>query len=409
MIVGDFEITGVDVYAQYGGQRVTSVPPGASFEIHVDYMIKNSRAGLTGWSTAMTVYSNSQLENVGVDMFGDHYGSGLNDAHDAINAVKPDGTTYYLVQIFASQLLGAGTPPDYMWYSSTFTHPDWTRLWWGILVVESGAGARYSGEITSVTPLKFKAGSPVQLNIAFLAHTSSAWDALNGWHVRAIVTLDGVVKTVDSALQLGANGSGTLTVNWGTMKPEPMDGIIVLRAYGFTSGSYYEDVDSTSVQILVTEEPPPPPPPPPPPDQATLYGQVKDSSTQVVLVSVKVTADGKTAYTNTSGNYTLTGLTPGVTPVSFSKSGYQTRTQSFTLLEGNNLLNVQMVKGTAPPPGQTCSIDADCPEGYVCKAGVCVKKSAIPDWLLPALAIGAGVLLLVSGKKSPEKAAAKKR
>jgi len=51
------------------------------------------------------------------------------------------------------------------------------------------------------------------------------------------------------------------------------------------------------------------------------------------------------------------------------------------------------------PTPVACSIDADCPKGYICKDGVCVKKEEIPTWLIPALVIGAAVLLLPKGKE----------
>ncbi len=51
-------------------------------------------------------------------------------------------------------------------------------------------------------------------------------------------------------------------------------------------------------------------------------------------------------------------------------------------------------------PPITCSIDADCPTGYVCQNGVCVPtKPPIPSWLIPALIAGVAVLLLVPAKK----------
>jgi len=406
MIVGDFEITNVDVYAQYGGQRVTSVPVGGSFEIHADYMIKNLNPSFWSqfWSTAMTVYEPvSGL--IDADLFGDHYGGAWEDAHDAVNVVMTPESVNFFVQIFANQQHGAGRPPDDMCraiYNNS--DPSWVRLWYGVLVLETGAGAVFSGQIVSVTPKSVKAGAPLQITVGWQAHTTSLIEATNGWKVKAIVKIESVSKEALSSLLAGFDNAGNLSVNFGAMPASPVDGVIVLRCYKALLSSYYEDVDSASFQVLVTEEPPPPPPPPPPPGQASLYGQVKDSATQGVLVSVKVVAGGKTAYTNTSGNYTITGLTPGQVSVSFSKTGYQTLTRTFTLIEGSNLLNAQMVKGTAPPPPQTCSIDADCPEGYVCKNGVCVKKSALSDWALPALAIGAGLLLLLPGKKQGKKA-----
>jgi len=44
-VVGDFEITNREVYAWYGGKKVTKVPGGASFEIHAEYNIENFNPG----------------------------------------------------------------------------------------------------------------------------------------------------------------------------------------------------------------------------------------------------------------------------------------------------------------------------------------------------------------------------
>ncbi|MBA7558439.1 hypothetical protein ES708_00042 [subsurface metagenome] len=61
---------------------------------------------------------------------------------------------------------------------------------------------------------------------------------------------------------------------------------------------------------------------------ANLYGTVTDAETGLPLVSVKVTIDSLTAYTNASGNYSFEGLTPGVAyTITFEKEGYETVTQ----------------------------------------------------------------------------------
>jgi Cys-rich repeat protein len=65
--------------------------------------------------------------------------------------------------------------------------------------------------------------------------------------------------------------------------------------------------------------------------------------------------------------------------------------------------------GVEPPPPE-CSVDADCPEGYICQNGVCVPEGTPPngggtDWL-PLLAIGAGALIILSqagGKEKPKR------
>jgi len=60
----------------------------------------------------------------------------------------------------------------------------------------------------------------------------------------------------------------------------------------------------------------------------------------------------------------------------------------------------------APPGAQTCSIDADCPEGYLCKDGLCVRKEAgeFPwIWLLVGGLGAAGAAIILSVlKKEPK-------
>lgn len=113
--VGAFTITDLTVYAQYGGSQVTQVPPGASFEIHANYKISNSAAGLTYWSTSMTVYNVTDSVAVGSDNFGQHYGTGVKTASDAINSTGPSKTTTYRIRIFANQAANAGAPPTSQW------------------------------------------------------------------------------------------------------------------------------------------------------------------------------------------------------------------------------------------------------------------------------------------------------
>jgi len=115
--VGDFSVTNLDVYAQYGANRVTKVPAGANFEIHADYNVKNANPStLTPlWSTSMTVWNVTDNKAVGSDNYGNHSGGGVKDAHDAINAVMPAKATTYRVKIHCNQAANAGAPPQSAW------------------------------------------------------------------------------------------------------------------------------------------------------------------------------------------------------------------------------------------------------------------------------------------------------
>ena len=57
----------------------------------------------------------------------------------------------------------------------------------------------------------------------------------------------------------------------------------------------------------------------------------------------------------------------------------------------------------APEGTQTCSIDADCPEGYVCENGYCVKEGGnIAPVILGVVGVVAGAALVVSLAKKKE-------
>lgn len=61
-----------------------------------------------------------------------------------------------------------------------------------------------------------------------------------------------------------------------------------------------------------------------PPPVANLYGVVTDAQTGLPLSGVKVSIDGLVVFTDASGNYGFTGLTPGAYTITFEKDGYET-------------------------------------------------------------------------------------
>ena len=61
-----------------------------------------------------------------------------------------------------------------------------------------------------------------------------------------------------------------------------------------------------------------------PPPVADLYGMVTDAETGLPISGVLVTIGGLTTYTNASGGYGFTGLTPGSYTITFEKDGYET-------------------------------------------------------------------------------------
>lgn len=78
------------------------------------------------------------------------------------------------------------------------------------------------------------------------------------------------------------------------------------------------------------------------PTTATLYGAVTDSQTGNPIAGITVTVDTKTQTTDSGGAYQFSGLTVGSYTITFEKSGYNTETETLTLVAGQNELNVQM-------------------------------------------------------------------
>ena len=120
--IGDFEITNLEIYAWYGGEKVTEVPAGASFEINAEYNIENFNPGLllaALWTTTMTVWdvTHSRVSNPlpAYRSFGAHSGGGLLAALDSVNCIMPDEPTTYRVKIHANQAAYAGAPPTSEW------------------------------------------------------------------------------------------------------------------------------------------------------------------------------------------------------------------------------------------------------------------------------------------------------
>lgn len=89
--------------------------------------------------------------------------------------------------------------------------------------------------------------------------------------------------------------------------------------------------------------PGPEPPPEPPPGLAHFYGRVTDANTGEVVWLGLVMLDGMTSPTAIDGEYLFGNIEPGEYTVTFTKEGYETKTQDVTLSEGNNELNVSLV------------------------------------------------------------------
>ena len=82
--------------------------------------------------------------------------------------------------------------------------------------------------------------------------------------------------------------------------------------------------------------------PPPPPELANLYGIVTFRETGAPLEGVKVSVDGITTYTNASGEYSISNQSPGSYTMTLEKEGYETLSDTVTIVEGNNKIDAEM-------------------------------------------------------------------
>lgn len=102
-------------------------------------------------------------------------------------------------------------------------------------------------------------------------------------------------------------------------------------------------ITALGLGFLLMRKKPVPPPPPPPPGLANLYGRVTDKATGKLLAGVNVSLDTYLATTDATGLYLFPEVTPGPYALTFFLGGYQGQTQSVNLVEGNNLVNAELV------------------------------------------------------------------
>ncbi len=74
---------------------------------------------------------------------------------------------------------------------------------------------------------------------------------------------------------------------------------------------------------------------------SNLSGRVTNAFNNLAVSGILVTVAGKSALTDTNGNYSITGLS-GTVNVSINASGYVPYTRSIALLEGDNTLNIAL-------------------------------------------------------------------
>ena len=208
-------------------------------------------------------------------------------------------------------------------------------------------GARLSGKIISIEPAKVAYGQPIDLSIYFEAYVETIWEQGRGWDTRLTATINGLSDS-DIQNHIGRDGSRTQTLNLGAMPNKSISGTIVLEGRGknlLSLPTEWKELDRKSISVKVVEVPTPPTPPTPPTKYQCQYcGQYFASQAE---------------------------------------------------LEAH-------IKAAHPIPPIACSIDADCPDGYECVAGKCIKKKGLPDWLVPVAIVGAAILLAPKGKAKQE-------
>jgi len=134
-------------------------------------------------------------------------------------------------------------------------------------------------------------------------------------------------------------------------------------------------------------------------------GYSLDYTTQVLL---HLTSEEEVAGWNLLKTMEVT-LFPSVEEVAgwnLLKTITVTLSPSTEEVAGWNLLKTIEVtvlpSGEVPPPA--CTVDADCPEGYECVGGKCVKKKVegeVPWAWIAAGAVGIGGIVLLTGGKKP--------
>jgi len=102
-------------------------------------------------------------------------------------------------------------------------------------------------------------------------------------------------------------------------------------------------------------------PPTPPPGRANLYGKVTDADTGQPVAGALVLLDSMQTYTDSSGNYLFADLELGEYMLGFSKEGYPGGEIMVNLVEGENVLNVEMARAMASLSGTVTDADTGAP------------------------------------------------
>jgi hypothetical protein len=136
------------------------------------------------------------------------------------------------------------------------------------------------------------------------------------------------------------------------------------------------------------------------PQYAQVNLSVVSAEEQEPLSGVSVVLNGYSATTSANGTCKFLNLPVRSYTLTCTKLGYQDYTRAIILGQGTNTIEVFMESGIP----SSCLIDGDCPEGYVCRDGVCVPKEAGVPWGWLLLGGGAvAVAFIVLNKKKEKK------
>ncbi len=337
-----------------------------------------------------------------------------------------------------------------------------------------------SGIITRAAPSQFVVGQPIDLEIDFNAYMESVYYQARGWETSLQAVIDGKSDS-DAQTHWGRDGSRTgESLHLGAMPDRTLTGTLTLYGRGMAIPQKdWQTLDTKDLVITASGEEPPPPP-----DDVSgiitrvvpsqfligrpidleidfnaymesVYYQVRGWETNLQAVIDGLSDNDAQTHWGRDGSRTGESLHLGAMPdrtltgtLTLRGRGMAIPQQSWQVLDTKDLVitasgeeppecsidsdcpegyvcrNGVCVPDEGPPecaidsdcppgywclngvcvpdegPPITCSIDSDCPEGYKCQDGVCVKKKWWETgWLLPAAIVGAA-LLLVPGKKT---------
>lgn len=331
-------LTGVWVVAVQNGTRVDSIQTGVEGRYTLGlsagtYTLEARRAGYTTTSSSLTLALGQNL--TGLDF-------SLAENFATVSGVVTNGSGGGIggVLLNLTSARGGGT---------TRTSDDGSYALTGLIGGTYALTATAEGFAdTTRTGLIVGAGRSVTVNLALTP--------LNGTISGAVTTGGGTPVAGATVTATAADGTRrtTLSTADGAYRLEGLAlGTYTLAATrtGFTSaGRPTVTLTGSTLSAVVALDDLTP-------NTATLRGTVTQASSGAALLDVRVTVSGEagagSALTNTNGDYTLTNLVPGTYTATFTQTGFNTQSQSVTLVaESEEVVNVQLTASTTRLSGR---------------------------------------------------------